>query len=101
MPVCPRDCAGNHSKKVNTREDINVPLDVWDNLTGKNYEIWRCDYCGFVWGEQFRVEAPAPYFARAAIGYFGGLSGQQGWHLTPDVVLSNYPDRKAVKPRRR
>ena len=92
LPICPRECADSlRTTKVTTRLEIDAPLDIWDNLAGKNYEIWRCGYCGFVWGEKFFTE-PRPHYSRSAIGYFRGLSGQKGWLLTPREVLRDYPD---------
>jgi hypothetical protein len=86
--------------KVITRLEIDVPLEIWDNLTGKHYEIWRCGYCCFVWGEKLFTD-PRPHYSRSAMGYFGGLSGQQGWHLTPHVVLPDYPNHPEVKSAKR
>jgi hypothetical protein len=101
MSFCPQECANHYpGKQVTTQAEIDVPMDIWNNLTGKNYKIWRCDYCGFVWGEKLFVEEPAPYYSRSAIGYFEGDAGQQVWHLTPNLVLTDYPDRKK-KIRRR
>jgi hypothetical protein len=101
LPVCPRECAESlRATKVATRSEIDVPLDIWDNLTSENYDIWRCGYCCFVWGEKLFTD-PYPRYSRRAIGYFGGLSGQQGWHLTPHEVLPDYPDVNTVKRARR
>jgi hypothetical protein len=44
---------------------------------------------------------PSPHYSRRPLTYFGGPSGQQGWHLTPQVVLSDYPHWKTAKRRRR
>ena len=98
MPTCPQGCAKSLSAvKVTTREEIDAPPEIWENLTGKGYTIWHCG-CGFVWGEKL-FEAAPPYYDRTAIGYFNGPDAQQKWILTPVErrELAKYPDWDSLK----
>ena len=89
---CPQECAGQSKTQIKAQDEIEIPADIWQNLTSKQYKIWRCDYCGFVWGELFYNGEPAPRYWRSAVGYFGGREGQAGWLFTPDLNLPDYPD---------
>ncbi len=67
LPVCPRECADKlRVTKVITRLEIDVPPDIWDNLTRKNYEIWRCGYCCF--GEKSCSRTPDPTTREVRLG---------------------------------
>jgi len=104
MPSCPRECAGSyqsgHEVEISTRESIDVPQEMWDNLTSKEYKVWQCNYCKFVWAERLYVGLDGPTYWRSAIGYCGGLSGQTGWHFTPNEKIPDYPPRPEKKRRR-
>jgi len=104
MPSCPRECAGSyqsgHKTEITARESIEFPQDRWDDLNSKEYKVYQCNYCKFVWAERLYLDSEGPTYWRSAIGYYGGISGQTGWHFTPHEKIPNYPDRRQKKWRR-
>jgi hypothetical protein len=99
VPICPQKCAKSLSAtKVTTREEINAPPDIWENLTSKDYTIWQCG-CGFVWGERLMEGLGRPYYDRSAVGYYNGPAAHPEWILATHVKLAKNPNWDNLKRR--
>lgn len=92
-PHCPaNDCSGGHAPRLHkvSAENVKITQEVLSRKKTED-EIYRCNYCGFVW---FQSSSSRPGFDPTPAGFYGDFSN-------PDIfvaVAENYEIRRTNTP---